>query len=561
MSKSQFELISHQRLLGILFVLAYLFLMAGNGLLSLTHPDEVFYILSAREMVQHNSWLTPMIFNHIQFEKPILPYALFAFAIKTFGEGPFVARFWPAFAGILGVMLTYWMAWMLFHRKKVAFLAGLILTSSIIFVVLSHAVLTDMIFTSLVAASIGFFCLAMKDQNQHWRGMIWGFVFCAAAVLTKGILGFIFTIGTMLFYLFWTRQWNKINFKALLVGLILFLILALPWHVIMIQKYGHVFIDEYFKNVHFRRLVEAEHKRLNTFYFYPMVMFIGLMPWSFFWIFIIQGIRDKFHKTASQFNEIKFLLGWIAMVFVPLQIAASKLASYILPAFPALAILMAYFIILATDEKQEKSTDRALMKLTAWLTGVFFVLLMIGAWIAKSHFQEVTISSGLLFFVSIILFVFAIVIVVSCYRRQYGAMAFGITAITALILFNIVFLIPQLENLTSSKKICEVFNKMNMPKQLVFTSKILSRAVYFYTGNPVAVIDIGGSGYWSHHPIPYFNVDQQIIDYLNKNREMYAIVRDRTVEDFNRLAQSQPYDIKELYSLGGKKIIHVVKRR
>ena len=113
MSKSQFENITHQRLIGILCVISFFLLMFGNGLLSLTHPDEVFYIQSAKEMIQHHSWLTPMIFNHIQFEKPILSYALFAAAVKFFGEGAFVARFWPSLFGIAGVGITYWMSWLI----------------------------------------------------------------------------------------------------------------------------------------------------------------------------------------------------------------------------------------------------------------------------------------------------------------------------------------------------------------------------------------------------------------------------------------------------------------
>ena len=72
MESNWFESKSHGILLAILGILAYFLLMFGNGIVSLTHPDEVFYIQSAKEMLAHNSWLTPMIFGDVQFEKPFL---------------------------------------------------------------------------------------------------------------------------------------------------------------------------------------------------------------------------------------------------------------------------------------------------------------------------------------------------------------------------------------------------------------------------------------------------------------------------------------------------------
>src|SRR3989344_5559812 len=71
MKPDRFEMLSHKKLVGILMAAAYVLLMMGNGFVSLTHPDEVFYVQSAKEMIQHHSWLTPMIFDAPQFEKPV----------------------------------------------------------------------------------------------------------------------------------------------------------------------------------------------------------------------------------------------------------------------------------------------------------------------------------------------------------------------------------------------------------------------------------------------------------------------------------------------------------
>src|SRR3990167_6956055 len=107
METNWFERAGHGMNVVLLLSMSYFLLMFGNGIVSLTHPDEVFYVQSAKEMLDHNSWLTPMIFDDIQFEKPFLAFALFALAIKWFGLTAFTARFWPSFFGIIGVGAAY----------------------------------------------------------------------------------------------------------------------------------------------------------------------------------------------------------------------------------------------------------------------------------------------------------------------------------------------------------------------------------------------------------------------------------------------------------------------
>ncbi len=116
-----FPATSHKKLILILIFFSYFCHMFGNGRVALSHPDEVFYAQTAKEMLVHHSWLTPYIFDQPQFEKPFLFYWLLAVARKFCGDSPFVARFWPAFFGMLGVVVTYLMAWMLIANKRLVF--------------------------------------------------------------------------------------------------------------------------------------------------------------------------------------------------------------------------------------------------------------------------------------------------------------------------------------------------------------------------------------------------------------------------------------------------------
>jgi len=250
--KNLFESFSHLKLLLILLGISYFSLMFGNGILSLTHPDEVFYTQTTKEMIQHQSWLTPYIFDEPQFEKPIMFFWLMIAAVKAFGLNPFTARLIPSLFGIIGVGVTYWLGWMIFRRKTVGFLSAFVLSTSSIYLALSRSVLTDMTFSILVVISIGFFYLGMTDEDKRTRGLILGFVFSGLAVLTKGLLGFLFPFLTMILFVCYKRDFSLFKHKGMFWGIIVFLVIAAPWHIEMYRQYGQGFINEYWSNVHVR---------------------------------------------------------------------------------------------------------------------------------------------------------------------------------------------------------------------------------------------------------------------------------------------------------------------
>src|SRR5258708_31531914 len=77
------------------------------GSLGLIDPDEPFYAQTAHEMVATGDWVTPQIFGHPQFEKPIFFYWLTAASFKVFGESEFSARLSSALPGPVLVLLAY----------------------------------------------------------------------------------------------------------------------------------------------------------------------------------------------------------------------------------------------------------------------------------------------------------------------------------------------------------------------------------------------------------------------------------------------------------------------
>nr|MBU1327676.1 phospholipid carrier-dependent glycosyltransferase [Candidatus Omnitrophota bacterium] len=182
----------------ILIVLSYLFFMLGNNLLSLTNPDEVFYAQTAKEMIRHHTWLTPYLFDKPQFEKPIFLYWLLRFAFMLFGVSSFGARFFPALFAILGVIAVYFLGVLGFRDNKKAFMSALILMSSGLYIGLARTVFTDMIFTVFILMALVSFLWAYCCREKKMPGILLFFIFSGAAVLTKGLIGFLIPFLTII---------------------------------------------------------------------------------------------------------------------------------------------------------------------------------------------------------------------------------------------------------------------------------------------------------------------------------------------------------------------------
>ncbi|MCX5686428.1 MAG: glycosyltransferase family 39 protein, partial [Candidatus Omnitrophica bacterium] len=125
---------------------AYLFFFQLDGM-ALTDPDETFYAQSAKEMLARNEWITPYLYGEPQFEKPILIYWLIELSYKVFGVNEFAARLPSAIFALIGVFAIYILGGLLFNRR-VGALSAVMLASSVEYVILSRACVTDMVLST-----------------------------------------------------------------------------------------------------------------------------------------------------------------------------------------------------------------------------------------------------------------------------------------------------------------------------------------------------------------------------------------------------------------------------
>ncbi len=529
--------------------------MSGNGMISLTHPDEVFYIQSAKEMIAHKSWITPYIFDAPQFEKPILFYWLLMLVIKMFDLSSFWARFCPSLFGILGVAVTYAIAWMIFRSKRLAFLSGFILSTSFIYVAMSRAVLTDMVFSIWVVITVGFFYLSYHYPGYKQVGIILCFVFSALAVLTKGFLGFFFPAIIILVYLTYKRHLSFLISPVTLIGSLIFLIIVVPWHVLMYKLYGQEFIKEYFYNVHLRRIFEAEHPKCNKWYFYPGVMIGGIFPWSFwacsggFWL--IQQIR----KVKGNRDGLIFITIWILTVLGIMQLAQSKLASYILPLFPALAIMLAYYFHNIGEAGPNSIKG---FKVVGYVISIFLLIAVVGTVVAGKIYIDFIVDMKPIYVFAMLSTLSATLIFILNQHRQYNRMILSNALITSSVLIILFLGHAYVEPWVSCKQICDVFKNIDHSQTTILTSKFYVRGVRFYTDRKLAVIDINGKGFFSPHPIPFFNSDSQVLTFLENQPFTFGILKKGNLKDLNRIIPGR-FHMIQYTNIGDKYIVKLEK--
>ena len=535
----------------VLLCLSYLFFILGNGIVSLTNPDEVFYAQTAKEMARLNSWMTPYLFDSPQFEKPILLFWLLRIAFIIFGISSFSARLFPALFASLGVIAVYLLSLIGFRDEKKAFISSLILMSSGIYIGLARTVFTDMIFSIFILFSLLSFYWGYSLKKRKGPGIFLFFIFAGFAVLTKGPLGFIIPFLIISIFLLIKKDLRYLFSKFFIWGILVFILISFPWYILMFRKYGHPFTHEFFYNDHIRRLLEAEHLTNDTWYFYPISMILGMFPWSIYVIFSLFYLLKKLRGGARPIHI--FLACWVAIVFLIFQPAHSKLASYIFPLFPALAILAADFLF------SERNT-RSLFYVSL-ASAIILVIISIGLGIASTVFSSLILKYLSSKITVYILFSFSSILAISFFTlviRRNFLKSIYVLASFFLVFFCIIPLIEKdIEPFLSSKDPCAYLLDNYKVDNTILCSKFFARGVRYYTDKEIAIMAPYGKDFFSPHPVTFLGSDELVNEFLLKQPVTYCVFKKSSIEDMER---QKDFKIELLKVIGNEYILKVVPR-
>lgn len=308
------------------------------GYRPLMYPDEGRYAEIAREMLVRGDFITPHLNAIEYFEKPPLHYWMTAFAYQLFGITPWAARFWPACSGLLLIFLTALMAKTV-SKPPAAHYAALILATSPLFFFCGHFNSTDMGLTLFTTATI----YAMLQMKRHKKNHLWAlsaWVTMACATLTKGIIGFLLPLGALAIDAYRQRTVRE-TLKALHIttGLVAFLALTLPWFVVMARRHPD-FIYFFFIHEHVLRYLHAAAGHSQPLWQFLGVCALTLLPWT-------PLLCQPYDLQWCHRNSL--LITWCLVVLAFFGLSHSQLVSYILPIFPATALIIAHHLTKASQ--------------------------------------------------------------------------------------------------------------------------------------------------------------------------------------------------------------------
>ena len=349
------------RALWLVLIIATLYLCYFHnlGAIGLVGPDEPRYAWIAREMHESGDWVTPRLYGKPWFEKPVLLYWGAALSFKLFGVTEAAARFPSAFAALLTTLAMAWLAWRVYGPWTARWLL-LLLPTTVGMIGFSHAAATDMPFAATLTIALVFAAIILgltrnQDsppiQRMSWLALIFFGFFLGLATLAKGPAAIVLPGGGVLLWAALTRRWRD-AFRCLHpVAIASFCLTALPWYIICSRRnsdFFRIFIIEH----NFKRYVTPEFQHIQPFWFYVPVLLVAFAPWTLalVWCALFGALRAWPQRRPS--DATLLALCWVLFCLVFFSVSKSKLPGYILPAVPAIALLLARSCASLTPEAE-----------------------------------------------------------------------------------------------------------------------------------------------------------------------------------------------------------------
>lgn len=365
------------------------------GATHLWDDDETYFAQTAREMMDRDDLVVPYFNGTLFTHKPPFMFWMMVGAYKVFGVTEFAARLPSAVFGIAVVLLTWRMGRIMF-TPAVGFWAGLIVATSLNFVVISRAAACDSELTFFCTLPLYFLIRgtgvkrllsddATKSSVGWHEGQVslnpsWGtyalfYLATGAAVMVKGPIGVLLPTSVVGLFLLVMKApsgidstsapststvrrlltWCRLTFAPghvvrtiwsmrPITAVVAAALVAVPWYVAVGMKTEGAFLDGFFGVHNFGRFFKTMDNHSGPIFYYLIAICVGFFPWSVFLtpccVQLVRRIREHHAWRPGDVLAACWIAVWVGFF----SLATTKFPHYVIPAYPALALVMACFV-------------------------------------------------------------------------------------------------------------------------------------------------------------------------------------------------------------------------
>jgi 4-amino-4-deoxy-L-arabinose transferase-like glycosyltransferase len=441
--------------LALLALVALPLCLFGLGAIGLLDPDEGRYAEIPREMLEHRDFVTPTLNGVEYFEKPPLLYWLVAASFSVFGQTEGAARLVPALSALLAIAVTWRLGRRMFGERA-GLIGAVILATSLMFAFLARALVIDMLFTALVLSALALWWCGRSERG--WRAWCCdaGFwIALALAILAKGPVALVLAGGTIGVYALLCRRGRELARPSLLLTLPLLPLIAAPWFLLMSARHPE-FNHFYWYQQHIGRFLGESGGHENNVLYLLVRLPALFFPWS---LFVPLAIHDGWRRLLPADTERRraaiFLLGGALFVTLFFSVSSGKVATYVLPAFPLVALpLGAWF-----DGRLERGAAAWTRPLRAGGLLVAAVLLaasIVLAWEGPDLLPAAAVGANALTWASASLLAAAgLAVGTTCALRRLAGLVGCVAGSVVLLVVGFVFVAQQLGDSRSIRGVVE----------------------------------------------------------------------------------------------------------
>jgi 4-amino-4-deoxy-L-arabinose transferase-like glycosyltransferase len=341
---------SHPRAVALLLLVALLSFLPGFFSIPPIDRDEARFAQATKQMVESGDFIDIRFQDEVRYKKPVGIYWLQGAVVKAargLGFERALTTIWlyrvPSLLGAIGaVLLTYWAA-LAFISRRAALLAGLMMASCVLLGIERLIAKTDAMLLLTVVAAMGAMARAyLPDQRERlepaaaWllAGIFWSAL--AVGVLLKGPLIVMIVGLAAVALIIVDRSARWVLALKPLIGIAWLALLVLPWFIAIVGRAGDAFFAESVGQDLLSKVFAGQESHGA-----PPGTYFALF-WLTFWPgATLAALATPAIWTSRRDPAVKFLLAWLVPSWLVLELVPTKLPHYVLPLYPAIAILIA----------------------------------------------------------------------------------------------------------------------------------------------------------------------------------------------------------------------------